>query len=58
MKNTEWYKEFILDEQGKPYSSITWRVTTKSGVVYKGYTDGYKEVREVQSNNTQKQSTK
>ena len=58
MKNTTWYTNFVLDEQSKPYSSIRWRVTTKSGLVYKGYTDGYKEVREVQPNNTQKQPTK
>ena len=34
-ENTEWFKYFDRDEDGKPLSPTAWKVTTKEGVVYK-----------------------
>ena len=34
-ENTEWFKYFDRDEDGKPLSPTAWKVTTKEGVVFK-----------------------
>jgi hypothetical protein len=55
-ENTEWFKYFDRDEEGKPLSPTAWKVTTKEGVVFKSinWSKKYEDNETQQTNGSRK----
>ena len=55
-ENTEWFKYFDRDEEGKPLSPTAWKVTTKEGVVFKStnWSTKYEDNKAQQGNGNSK----